>query len=126
MRVGKIAGIQLILNKWFIILIILFALAGMGSKVVLVFSAVLWHELAHALVALMLGFKVREVELLPFGGVARIEGLGAVGSRDDIMIAAAGPASSLVLAAIAYTGMLYAGKYSDVWEFYYRTIDWVF
>jgi len=93
----------------------------MSGKVLLVFSAVLWHELAHARVALLLGFTVREVELLPFGGVARIEGLGAVGSRDEIMIAAAGPAVSLALAAIAYIGMLYAGIYLDVWEFYYRT-----
>ncbi|MBP2625979.1 MAG: peptidase [Firmicutes bacterium] len=92
----------------------------MSSKVVLVFSAVLWHELAHAQVALMLRFKVQEVELLPFGGVARIEGLGVARSRDEIMIAAAGPAASLVLAAIAYTGMLYAGKYCDIWEFYYK------
>lgn len=120
LRVGKIAGIELILNKWFIIIIILFALAGMSTKVLLIFSAVLWHELAHAQVARMLNFKVREVELLPFGGVARIEGLGAIGSRDEIMIAAAGPAASLVLAAIAYIGMLYTGKYSDVWEFYYK------
>jgi len=100
---------------------IVFALAGMSSKVLLVFSAVLWHELAHAQVALMLRFKVREVELLPFGGVAHIEGLGTIGSRDEMMIAAAGPVASLVLAAIAYIGMLYASKYWDVWEFYYKT-----
>lgn len=121
MRVGKIAGIQLKMNQWFILLILLFALAGMSSKVLLVFSAVLCHELAHAGIALLLGCKVREVELLPFGGVARIEGLGTVGSRIEIMIAAAGPAISLVLAALAYTGMLYAGMGIDVWEFYYKT-----
>lgn len=120
MRVGKIAGIQLLLNKWFILVIFLFALAGMGSKIVLLFSAILWHDLAHARVALMLKLKVQEIELLPFGGVARIEGLGSVGSRDEIMIAAAGPAASLVLAALAYSGMLYAGRYSDVGEFYYK------
>ena len=121
MRVGKIAGIQLILNKWFILIIILFAVVGLSSKVLLVFSAVLWHDLAHAQVALLLRFKVREIELLPFGGVARIEGMGAIGSREEIMIAAAGPAASLVLAAISYVGMLYAGMYSDVWIFYYKS-----
>ena len=120
MRVGKIAGIQLILNNWFIVLIVVFAIAGMSSKVLLVFSAVLWHELAHAKVALLLRLKVLEVELLPFGGVARIEGLGTIGSRDEFMIAAAGPAASMVLAAIAYTGMLYSTTYGDIWDFYYR------
>lgn len=100
---------------------ILFALAGMCSKVLLVFSAVLWHEVAHAEMALFLGCKVREIELLPFGGVARIEGLGAVSSKTEMMIAAAGPAASLVLAALAYTGIIYAGTWSDVWDFYFKT-----
>ncbi|MBC8016389.1 MAG: M50 family metallopeptidase [Sporomusaceae bacterium] len=121
MRFVKIAGIQVILNYWFIALILLFALAGMASKVLLVFSAVLWHELAHAGVSMFFGCKVREVELLPFGGVARVEGLGAICSSKEIMIAAAGPAASLVLAALSYTGMLYAGLYSEVWEFYFKT-----
>ena len=92
----------------------------MSGKVLLIFSAVLWHDLAHAQVALMFRLKVTEVEILPFGGVARIEGLGTVRSRDEIVIAAAGPAASLVLAAIAYAGMLYTSMYSDIWEFYYK------
>lgn len=102
------------------LLILLFALAGMSGKVVLIFSAVLCHDLAHARVARRLKFEVREIELLPFGGVARIEGLGTIGSKDEIMIAAAGPTASLVLAAGAYMGLLYAGIYSDIWEFFYR------
>ena len=121
MRIGKIAGIQLRLNYGFIAVIILFALANMGSKVLLVFSAVLCHELAHAGVALFLGCKVREVELLPFGGVARIEDLGAVSSKTEMMIAAAGPGASLVLAALAYGGVIYPNAWSDVWEFYCKT-----
>lgn len=121
MRVGKIAGIQLRLNYWFIAVMILFVLADLCSKVLLVFSAVLWHELAHAGVALFLGCKVKEVELLPFGGVARIEGLGTMSSNIEMMIAAAGPAASLVLAAFAYMGMMDAGAWFDVWELYFKT-----
>ena len=120
LRVAKIAGIQIVLNYWFIVLIMLFVLADMGSKVLLVFSAVLWHEVAHALVAVRLGYRVKEVQLLPFGGVARIEGLGIISARDESWIAAAGPAASLVLAAFAYGAMLYFATWSDVWEFYMR------
>ncbi|WP_378953150.1 M50 family metallopeptidase [Pelosinus sp. sgz500959] len=121
MQVGKIAGIQIKLNGWFIAVILLFTVADMCSKVLLVFSAVLLHELAHAGVALFLGCKVREVELLPFGGVARIEGLGAVSSKTEMMIAAAGPAASLVLAVLAYLGMIYTDTWADIWEFYVKT-----
>lgn len=116
--VGKIAGIKIALNPWFMVLIILFIFADMFGKVLLVFSAILGHELAHAQVARHLGVKVEKVELLPFGGVAHIEGLGVVSARSEIMIAAAGPAASLVLAAIAYSGIVYGGQWRDVSEFY--------
>lgn len=120
LQVGKISGMKILLSPWLLVLIVLFALADMSGKVLLVFSAVLWHELAHAQMAMKVGLIVREVELLPFGGVARIEGLGIVGSRQEIMIAAAGPAASLVLAAISYISIGYVGIWADVWEFYYK------
>ena len=112
---------KILLSPWLLLLILLFALADMCGKVLLVFSAVLWHELSHAWVAMKFGLKVREIELLPFGGVARIEGLGIVSPGQEMMIAAAGPAVSLVLAATSYLLMTYGGMWADVWEFYYRT-----
>lgn len=121
MRVAKIAGIELIVSYWFIAMILFFSLAGMMMKVVLVFSAVLWHELAHAGAAMILGFTVREVELLPFGGVARIEGLGVASSKGEIIIAAAGPVASMVLAAIVYGCMFYMNLRTEMWDFYYKT-----
>jgi stage IV sporulation protein FB len=101
-------------------MILLFSLAGMMVKVLLVFSAVLWHELAHAGAAIALGFSVREVELLPFGGVARIEGLGAASSKSEMIIAAAGPAASVVLAAIVYSSMFYFNLWTEIWDFFYK------
>lgn len=100
MRAGKVAGIQLILNNWFLGLLMLFALAGMLGKIIALFACILWHEAAHAVTAIALGYKVREIELLPFGGVARIDRLGEAGVKSDMIIAAAGPLSSLTLAAL--------------------------
>lgn len=120
MRVANVAGIDLIVSYWFIAMILLFSLAGMMVKVLLVFSAVLWHELAHAGAAIALGFSVREVELLPFGGVARIEGLGAASSKSEMIIAAAGPAASVVLAAIVYSSMFYFNLWTEIWDFFYK------
>ncbi|SFL68532.1 M50 family metallopeptidase [Pelosinus propionicus] len=120
MRVANVAGIDLIVSYWFIAMILFFSLAGMMVKVLLVFSAVLWHELAHAGAAMALGFSVREVELLPFGGVARIEGLGAASSKSEIVIAAAGPAASVVLAAIVYSSMLYLDLWTELWDFFLK------
>ena len=121
MRVGKVGRTQLILNNWFIVLIALFAFAGMAGKVLLVFCAVLWHEFAHAAVALALGYKVRELELLPFGGVARIDRLGEASARCEILMAAAGPAASLVLAAVIYLTQEFFPYWREIWQFFYET-----
>ncbi|HWQ60771.1 MAG TPA: M50 family metallopeptidase, partial [Negativicutes bacterium] len=91
MRAGRVAGVQLILNNWFLALIVLFAFAGLAGKVLAVFAAVLWHEAAHAAAAAALGYRVREIELLPFGGVARIERADTAGAASEIIMAAAGP-----------------------------------
>lgn len=121
MRAGKLAGVQLILNNWFLALIILFAFAGLGGKALGVFAAVLWHEAAHAAAATVLGYRVREIELLPFGGVARVDGLAEAGAACEIIMAAAGPLASLVLAAVLYC----AGSYFPAWtgqlDFYLKT-----
>lgn len=118
MRAGKIAGVELVINNWFILLFALFAAAGLVSKVLLVFSAVLCHELAHMLMAIGLGYKVKQVELLPFGAVARIEGIADAGAISEIMIAAAGPLASMALAVLCYIGIHEVSNWQDVCQFY--------
>lgn len=120
MRAGKLAGVNIILNNWFLALIILFVFTGMTDKVLLVFSAVICHETAHMLVAASLGYKVKEVELLPFGAVARIERLAQAGSINEIVIAAAGPLTSFGLAVLSYVGAAEFVLWSDTFLFYYQ------
>lgn len=118
MRAGKIAGIELVINNWFIGLIALFAATGLLNKVLLVFSGVLFHELAHMLMAIGLGYKVRQVELLPFGAVARIDNLADAGATSEIMIAAAGPLVSMALAVLCYSSSKEVGSWQNICQFY--------
>ena len=67
----------------------------------LLFVSVLLHEMGHSLVALSQGVKVRSITLFLLGGVASVErecstALGA------LLVAAAGPAVSLVLGLLLY------------------------
>jgi Zn-dependent protease len=67
------------------------------ATALLLFVSVLLHELGHSLVALSQGVKVRSITLFLLGGVASVEreSSTAIGA---LLVAAAGPAVSLVLA----------------------------
>jgi Zn-dependent protease/CBS domain-containing protein len=59
---------------------------------------VLAHELGHTLVSIRLGHPVRRVVLFALGGVSEIEN-EPERARDELLIAASGPAVSLLIAA---------------------------
>ena len=75
----------------------LYLIAGVFAAGVFI-GSIVWHEMAHALLAMRYGIPVKRIVLHLFGGVAYI-------ARDperpehEFWIAVAGPASSLVLAA---------------------------
>lgn len=70
------------------------------SATLLLFVSVLAHELGHALVARRRGVEVESITLFIFGGVASLADEPRSGG-DEVRIAAAGPAVSL-LAALAF------------------------
>jgi Zn-dependent protease len=113
----RIRGISLRLHPtWFLVLVLLtFVFArdyqdslgpGVGALVVwavalasalLLFLSVVLHEFGHSFVALSLGVKVRSITLFFLGGVANTESECRT-ARGEFLMAAAGPAVSLVLA----------------------------
>ncbi len=73
-----------------------------------VFASVALHELGHSWVAIRKGCRVREIMLLPIGGVAKINNI-PTRPRDEFLVAIAGPAASALLAALCgLTGTLFA------------------
>jgi Zn-dependent protease/CBS domain-containing protein len=70
---------------------------GVGALVGL-FASIVLHELAHSLVARRYGVPIRGITLFVFGGVAEM-GEEPGRPRVEMLMAAAGPAMSLVLAA---------------------------
>jgi Zn-dependent protease len=99
-RLGSILGFPVELNLSFVLLLglVFVAFGGvMGVLLVsLVFASVVLHELGHALVARQLGVRVSGIELSFFGGAAKMVQLPRTATH-ELLIAAAGPAVSLML-----------------------------
>ena len=118
---GRIAGIQIRIDwTWLIIfLLVTFSLAvgyfpfvipGFGTALywglgivssLLLFGAVLGHELAHSLVARSEGLPVRSITLFVFGGVSEIEEEPRT-ARDEFRLAIVGPVTSLAVGAVFF------------------------
>lgn len=106
-RLGSILGIPLKVHITFLLLLLLVFFVGdrfigIGGLrglifVSLIFASVVFHELSHAMVARHYGINVVDITLLPIGGVARMP-TTPEDPRQEILISAAGPAASLVLA----------------------------
>ena len=63
--------------------------------------SIVFHETAHSLVARHYGMPIRGITLFIFGGVAEMT-TEPSRPRDELLMAAAGPAASLLLAAILF------------------------
>ena len=74
---------------------------------VLFFASLLAHEMAHSLVAQRHGVRVERITLWMLGGVSELSG-DPPDARSDLLVAAAGPATSLVAGA-AFLGLAGAG-----------------
>jgi Zn-dependent protease/CBS domain-containing protein len=120
LRLGRIAGIDVYVHATFALLLIWVAfvaylprqdvndsLAGLAF-IICLFGVVVLHELGHALAARRYGIKTRDITLLPIGGVARLERMPE-DPKQELVVALAGPAVNVVLAAILF-GVLYAAS----------------
>jgi len=102
MRLGKLAEVQITVNPLFILLCIIYVYLGLAREIMVVLLSVLVHEVAHGIMAKIMGLKIAEIYILPFGGQAKIEDFTGLDPDKEIYVALAGPIISLSMAAIFY------------------------
>lgn len=108
-RVATIAGIHINLHLSFALVLVLGAWPWLvfGAKGALfgaamslaVFACIALHELGHSLVARAFGIPVTDITLTPIGGVAVLKDRPKTPTQ-ELLIAIAGPAVNVVLAAL--------------------------
>jgi len=108
MLVARVLRTRIRVNPFFLILMSALAITGRIWEGLILFGVAGLHEMAHLLVARRYGFTVEEVELLPFGGVARLAGTVDISPAAETGIAVAGPLSNGLMCLIVLLVEWYA------------------
>jgi Zn-dependent protease/predicted transcriptional regulator len=113
-KFARVAGIDLRVHITFFLIVILgasqwsrFGPAGMlfgAGMILLLFLCVTLHELGHSVVAQRFGVEVKEIILLPIGGVAMLSRIPRKPSQ-ELFIAVAGPLVNVVIFAAIMLGI---------------------
>ncbi len=143
MRVASIGGIAIEVHpSWFLIVGIItwllavdffpdryegaaatYWLLGLATAV-LVFVTVLLHELAHAAVAIRRGVPVPRITVFIFGGASHLSRQPRT-AGEEFVIAAAGPAASLVLGGILFGAAVLLRGASEPFEAMFQYVAFV-
>jgi len=119
LRLGRVAGVEVVLDWSLLIVFALIALALAGgllprwhpdwgqakvlataiAAALLFLASVLLHELAHAVVGRRFGVEIRRITLFVFGGMAHMEGEPRTWQA-ELGMAIAGPLASLGLGVL--------------------------
>jgi Zn-dependent protease len=104
-KLGRLFGVDVKMHFTFLLILVWGAFAYGGDAGPLygvivtlsLFTLVFLHELGHSLAAMTYGIQVRDITLLPIGGVARLERMPEKPVQ-ELVVALAGPAVNVVLA----------------------------
>jgi len=110
--IARIAGTEVKVHVTFVLLLVWYGYAAWRAEgadaalegvvfLLALFLCVLLHEFGHIRVARRFGVRTPDVILLPIGGVARLERIPDE-PKQELLIAAAGPAVTLLVVAALY------------------------
>ena len=104
---------------YFLILVSL--LSGLFTYVLMIFGIVLIHELGHVLASIYFKRKITKVEILPFGGLLKIEAPISSDIFEDMIISASGIGMQIILGfmlyVLSYFNILDSSLYHNLREY---------
>lgn len=107
-RLFKVFDISINIHVTFLLLLLIFLTSGLKWLFLIlgIFCFVTIHELCHSLVAKRFGITVREITLLPIGGVASMTKMPDKPSQ-EFLISIAGPAFNIFVILVFYFPLKY-------------------
>lgn len=96
--------------------------AGYFLEILTLFGLIVIHELGHVTFARYYKWRITEIELLPFGGVVKTDEWGTVPSKEEMIVAIAGPAYNGVMIIFAAVCFLF-GWWTPEWADFFVTAN---
>src|SRR5699024_10996640 len=98
----KVRGVTLTVHFLFFPMLMVLYLLGYQEKMLLLLGIILMHELFHGLAAKFFGIKIQEIQILPFGGVVKLDKRLKFTVLEEVFISAAGPIFNMILSATVF------------------------
>ncbi|WP_258525647.1 M50 family metallopeptidase [Paenibacillus sp. YN15] len=115
----KWGGVEYRLHPLFLILMLFSVWTGYFAEMLTLFGVVTIHELGHVAAARAYGWRIRRVQLLPFGGVAEMEESANVPAKEEMVVALCGPLQNVWMAVFAAAMLEWGpGQTADYWAYF--------
>lgn len=111
-------NVQIRIHPIFALLICLSVWTGYFVETLTLFVLIFLHELGHATAAWSYGWKMKQIQLLPFGGVIKTDEWGVASNKEEIVVALAGPFYHvfLIIMSLLFCSL---GIWSKEWTAYF-------
>ncbi len=97
-------------------------------ELLMLFFIILVHEMGHAACAHFFSWRIKKIQLLPFGGVAEMDEHGNRPLKEELLVILAGPVQHIWLVGVAYLltlGSVISPKTFELF-FYHNTVIFFF
>lgn len=118
----RLFGIPIRIHPLLWVVVTISALTGHILELLMLFGVILIHELGHTAAASSFEWRMKEVRLLPFGGVLEVEENESIPAWQEAIVVLAGPLQNGLMIGFAWLCQL-LGIWPDVWTDYFIRVN---
>ncbi|EOC99818.1 M50 family metallopeptidase [Caldisalinibacter kiritimatiensis] len=100
MTILNLKNVKFKINVFLLVILGIYIYFGYLTEITVIILTVTMHEISHVLAANKLDVKVKEFEIFPFGGVAKLDSIIGPDPNIEIKVALVGPMVNFLLALI--------------------------